>query len=131
MEVLCLDVGDARIGVARANTIAKLPEPLVTVIVDGTEIGEIAKLLEEYRAEVLVVGMPRNMSGETTEQSEKVRAFSDRMAKSISQPIVFVDESVTTKRAEELLSQFAKRSSTADVDQMSAVVILEEYLAGL
>lgn len=129
MEVLCLDVGDRRIGVARASTIAKLPEPLKTITVDGDEVEKIIATTEQLGSEVLVIGMPRNQSGEKTEQSTKVEAFSARIHEANKDfRIVFQDESVTTKKAEQLLQDYSKRNSTADVDQMAAVVILQDYL---
>lgn len=129
MEIVCLDVGDARIGVARANSVARLPEPMMTVSVDGNEINEIIKIVEELHAETIVVGMPRNLSGEKTQQSSKVEDFSAKLqATNNSLKIVFQDESLTTKKAEELLRDYSKRSTTVDIDQMSAVVILKDYL---
>ena len=58
-----LDVGEKRIGVSVADTGIRIAVPFVTVEVDGNEIQAIAEIVIKERAEVIVVGYPRNQQG--------------------------------------------------------------------
>lgn len=127
-EIIALDVGGKRIGVARASTIAKIPEPLPAVNVDGTELEQIKKLTEEYQVTKLIVGLPRNQSGEETEQSQIVRDFASKLK---GYEIVWQDESLTSVNAEVFLQQSGKNYTKADIDSFAAAQILNDYLETL
>jgi putative holliday junction resolvase len=53
-----LDIGHKRIGVAVGDSIARLAMPLMTLDVTGQEVGELRRLLDEYAASRLVIGLP-------------------------------------------------------------------------
>ncbi len=127
-EVLALDVGGKRIGVARANTVARIPEPLATILVDGTEVEQITELAKAHDVTKLVVGLPRNQSGDETAQSQLVRDFA---AKLEGFEIIWQDESLTSVNAEEILQQSGKKFSKTDVDSLAAAQILNDYLGSL
>ena len=74
-RLLCLDVGEKRIGVAVADLGVKIAIPLTTIEVDGTEIEQILRLYGRENARTLVVGYPRNQQGETTAQTVFVEEF--------------------------------------------------------
>lgn len=124
-EILALDVGSKRIGVARANTLAKIPEPLLTLNVDGTEIDAINNLASELGATKLIIGLPRNQSGEETEQTEIVRLFAQKLEHF---EIFWQDESLTSVSAEAILQQSGKKYGKAEVDALAAAQILKDYL---
>jgi putative Holliday junction resolvase len=130
-NVIALDVGDKRIGVARANTIARIAEPVTTLDATQQPIADIQRIIAEERASVVVVGLPRNMSGEETAQTAKIRAFAAQIEAACTSPVVFQDESLTSVKAEEHLSEQKKGYNKADVDALAAVYILDDYLASL
>jgi len=123
---LSLDVGERRVGVAIANVVARLPRPLVTL--DNTEQiwQEIAGLIAEHDVETLVVGLPRNLSGEDTAQTTYVRDFA---AKIEGIEIAFQDEALTSRKAENELQQRGKPFAKGDIDALAATYILEDYLS--
>lgn len=125
--ILGLDVGEARIGAAIASTVAKLPRPLPAIQNNETSFRNIAEMINKENASLVVVGIPRNLSGEETAQSLSIRAYADELAKSVDVPIEFADESLSSVRAEEMakLPEF-KAVST---DSLSACFILEEFFA--
>lgn len=125
LNIIGLDIGDAKIGVARSSTIAKLPEPLSALKNDDSFISNLQKLIDEFSVGLLVVGIPRNMKGEETKQSVKIREQAQDIKKSLSGiDIVFVDESLSSVRADDFLKNSTKQY---DQDSISACYILEEY----
>lgn len=126
--ILALDVGDVRIGVARANTIAKIAEPLVTIEMNDTAAERVAELTKEQQADCVVVGLPRNMAGDETAQTEKVRAFVAKLEDALDIPVKLQDESLTSVKAEEILEARKSGYNKGDVDALAAALILEDYL---
>jgi putative Holliday junction resolvase len=124
---LCLDVGAARIGVAVADSEVKLAVPFGFVPVDGEEIKEIARLVLLQGADTLVVGYPRNQSGEPTAQTAYVEAFTEQL-KDIVSDIVFQDESLTSVLAEQRLKSQGGRYEKGDIDAEAAAIILQDYM---
>ena len=78
--ILSLDVGERRIGVAYADTSIRIPVARGVVEVDGTEIDAIKEIYKQLEASVIVLGYPRNQSGEPTKQTRSVEGFADRLS---------------------------------------------------
>lgn len=126
-SLIALDVGEKRIGVAQADTSVRIAVAYSTLLVDGTEFQQIQKIINRERAEILVVGYPRNQSGEATEQTEYVERFVAQLA-NLGVTVEYQDESVTSIRAEELLKAQRKPYSKGDIDAVAASLILQDYL---
>jgi len=126
-QILALDVGTRRIGVAQADSVSRIAYPVMTIDVDGNELRAISELITDTDPMVLVVGYPRNQSGDPTAQTELVQAFAATL-KPCEVPIVFQDESLTSVMAEERLKNQGARYTKADIDSMAATIILTDYL---
>lgn len=126
-NIVCLDVGEKRIGVAVADMAVKIAVPFETVDVDGTEIETIAKIIVSEQADVVVVGYPRNQSGEVTAQTTYVEEFSKKL-QDLAPSIVFQDESLTSVIAEQRLASYNRPYTKADIDAQAAAIILQDYL---
>ncbi len=122
-----LDVGEKRIGVSVADTGIRIAVPFVTVEVDGNEIQAIAEIVIKERAEVIVVGYPRNQQGEATTQTDYVEKFTKRL-EYLDKKIVFQDESLTSVLAEEQLKSHKRPYSKGDIDSQAAAIILQDYV---
>ncbi len=141
MRILCLDVGEKRVGVAFADTAVKIAVPQEMIPVDGEELANIAKVCRLKNVDTLVVGNPRNSKGEETKQTEFVRQFVDKIRAFFEQKgqnlpkIFFQDESLTSVQAESNLSRRKElsRRDRADgiVDSEAAAIILQDYLESL
>lgn len=129
-DILALDVGAARIGVARASSVVRLAEPLTTITHNEQVEAVIQKLCNEHNVEVLVVGLPRGLEGQETAQTATIREFVDRLTAVVNIPIVFQDEAVTSQKAEQELQARNKPYEKGDVDALAATYILEDYLGG-
>jgi len=128
LSLVCLDVGEKRIGVAVSDGVVRIAVPLETIEVNGNEISAISQIIVSENAEVLVVGYPRNQSGEPTAQTEFVTDFVDKLKDVIDAKIVFQDESLTSVIAEQRLQSFKKPYSKADIDAQAAAIILQDYI---
>lgn len=126
--VLALDVGEKRIGVARGDTDVRLASPLTTVLVDGDEFAAIRKLYNAEQATQLVIGYPRNQSGEATKQTAYVEQFVDRLTAVEPLPVVYQDESLTSVLAEAQLKAHRRPYNKEDIDALAAALILQDYL---
>lgn len=129
-KLLCLDVGERRIGVATADTSVRIAVAQTTLEVDGTELEQIAKHIWLEGASLLVVGYPRNQQGEATKQTEFVEQFIVKLRQSdgFSTEIAFQDESLTSVLAEQRLIAQGKPYAKADIDAHAAQIILQDYI---
>lgn len=126
-NIICLDVGEKRIGIAVADTSVRIAVPFETIEVDDHEISSIVKIAITQRAEIIVIGYPRNQSGEPTAQTKYVEEFAKRLY-GIVPSIVFQDESLTSVMAEEQLAIHKKPYTKGDIDAQAAAIILTDYL---
>lgn len=125
---LALDVGEKRIGAAYFDGEVQIPQILPAILVDGKELIVIEDLIKRFSIAQLVVGYPRNQSGEPTAQSLRIESFRLNLEGTISIPIYFQDESLTSVLAEQNLKLLGKSYSKADVDSEAASLILKDYL---
>lgn len=125
-NLIALDVGEKRIGVASATTSIKIAVPITTIQVDGNEVKEIAEIAVREGVDTIVVGYPRNQSGESTAQTAYVEAFAKQLHDIAT--VVFQDESLTSVLAEQRLKSYKKPYTKEDIDAQAAVLILQDYL---
>lgn len=126
-SLIALDVGDKRIGVAHADTSVRLAVAYATIDVDGLEFERLREIIAELEPRIIVIGLPRNQSGETTAQTEKVKAFANHLER-FGINIVFQDESLTSVLAEKYLRSLGKPYAKAEIDSHAAAIILGDYL---
>jgi len=126
-SLVCLDVGEKRIGVAVADTAVRIAVAFDTIEVDGDELKKIAEIVIREGAKTVVLGYPRNQQGETTLQTQYVENFAKQL-EDIAENIVFQDESLTSVIAENRLKTMKKPYSKGDIDAQAAAIILEDYM---
>lgn len=125
-SIIALDIGEKRIGVAIASRIARLARPLVTLDNDAQFRAALDVIIRDEAVDEIVIGLPRNLSGEDTEQTDYVRKFTEQFDRDM---IRFQDEALTSKKAETELQQRGKPYQKGDIDALAATYILEDYLA--
>ncbi|MFZ1360446.1 MAG: Holliday junction resolvase RuvX [Candidatus Saccharimonadales bacterium] len=125
--LLALDVGEKRIGVAVAETAIRIAVPSATIEVDGTELQQLARMIADNDIATIVVGYPRNQSGEPTAQTVYVERFATQLD-DMGKTIVFQDESLTSVIAEDQLKALGHPYSKGDIDARAAAIILQDYL---
>lgn len=122
-----LDVGEKRIGVAVGDAGVRIAVPFETIEVDGSEVARIAQIVIDEKVDVVVVGYPRNQSGEPTAQTAYVESFASQL-RDIAPSIIFQDESLTSVLAEQRLQSYKKPYSKGDIDSLAAAIILQDYM---
>lgn len=132
MRILGLDYGDSRIGVA-ASDLLGITAQSVGLISEKNfmrQIEAVKKYCDEYKAEKIVIGMPKNMNGTIGERGEKTKLFAAELEKVTSLPIIFWDERLTTAAAHKTLeeSNVSGKKRKGILDKISAVFILQGYL---
>lgn len=126
-SILGLDLGGKRIGVAVASVAARLPRPLDLVQNDEQLLPNLEYICKSEDIKLLVVGVPRNLSGEETAQSRHLRNHGEALAKQLQLKVVFVDESLSSHRADEALA--TSKKPTVSQDSLAACFILDEFFA--
>ncbi len=128
-----VDVGKARIGVARSDPSGLIATPVVTVAraADGdADVREILAAATEHDAIEIVVGLPLSLSGGRTPSTEDAQRFAERIAGATPLPVRLVDERLSTVSAQSALSASGRntRRSRPVIDQVAAVIILQHAL---
>lgn len=126
--ILALDVGASRIGVARASVVARLAAPLTTLKNEGDIAATVKQLLETEQAGAVVLGLPRGLSGQETDQTRAVQDFGRALAAVVGVPLYWQDEAVTSAQAEAELRSRGRPYAKEDIDALSATYILEDFL---
>jgi putative Holliday junction resolvase len=122
-EFLGVDVGAARVGIARGAEVARIAEPLKTVPA-AQAIKELLELAKQNKAAGIIVGLPRSLDGNETNQTKAVRAWIDQAKASIRLPFYWQDEALTTQKAEGL----KLKTGGPGADAEAAVIILQDFL---
>ncbi|MCI7238361.1 MAG: Holliday junction resolvase RuvX [Anaerococcus sp.] len=131
-RIIGLDVGDKTIGVAVSDPMFLLAQPVETIkrTKVKNDINRLKDLIEEYEADLLVVGLPKNMNNTIGPQSMKVMSFVDLIKKEIDIEIVYEDERMTTIQSEAVLMDMKVRRENRKkyIDKIAAAFILQTYL---
>ena len=134
MRILCLDIGERRIGVATGDSGIGIATPLTTIQRRKWEqvCAELKRLLVAQQAERLIVGLPISLDGMLHQQGERIKEEGERLGTALGMAVVFWDERFSTVIAEERLQQSptGERRKTS-LDAAAAAVILESYFASL
>ena len=132
MIILGIDLGKARTGVAICDKGELLASPLTVVTEYHREqlVEKLAVLAKENKAELLAVGLPRNMDGSEGESAQNAREIGALLEEATGLPVEFVDERGTTITAHGYLNETNTRGKKRKVvvDAVAATVILEDCL---
>jgi putative Holliday junction resolvase len=121
-KILGLDFGTERVGAA--VSFGTLAEPLTVLPNDGQLLSKIKLLCAANQIDRIVLGRSENVMAEKTE------AFAQELGQVIGQPIVFEDETLSSKEVERLLreARLGKRQHRGPIDHLAAALILQRYL---
>lgn len=135
MRVLALDFGEKRIGVAVSDPLGIIAQGLTVIVRRDSEadIKEIENIVEEYKADSIVIGMPVNMDGTKGKSAEKVNEFVETLKARLNIPVYTYDERLSTKESEKFLisSDVSRKKRKQIIDKVAAQLILESYLERL
>jgi putative Holliday junction resolvase len=125
-----VDVGRARVGVARSDRDGLLATPVETMPRNAGTIGALGALIAELEPLEVVVGLPLSLSGDDTASTTDARDFARALAEAAGVPVRLVDERLTTVSAQRALHDAGRRAkgSRPVIDQVAAVIILQNAL---
>jgi putative Holliday junction resolvase len=130
MRLIGLDHGSRRIGVAIGDTETGLAfaRPALRRTSEAADLRAIGQLARDERAEIIVLGLPRNMDGSEGSQAAAARDFGKQLA-AIGLTIAYQDERLSTWQAVEQLGPRRGRDRrSGELDSAAARLILQEYL---
>ena len=136
-RILSIDYGKKRTGIAVTDPLQIIAGGLATVstseLFDWLKAYLAKESVSREQVEMIVIGEPRQPNGEPSENLARVQQFVNRWRKAVPQvPIQFYDERFTSVLAHQaMLDGGLKKKARQDkalVDEISATIILEDYL---
>ena len=132
MVILAVDLGKVRTGLAVCDKNEILASPIGTLTEKNEEIllNKIIDKIIEFKAETVVVGLPKNMDGSIGESALRAKKFAETLQEKANVPVNLWDERKTTVTAHEYLNKTNVRGKKRKsiIDTLSASIILENYL---
>lgn len=128
-NVLALDVGEKRVGVALARAGLSVALPLVTLERQAADFWhQLLQTMKQNDVTELVIGLPRGLEGQETAQTVSAQAFGQELSSQTDVPIHWQDEALTSVKAEEILKNSGKPYEKGNIDALAASLILADYL---
>ncbi len=132
MIIMSVDLGKARTGIAVSDNGESFafPKKVITEYNEEKLIDKICETAKELGAEMLVVGVPKNMDGSSGFRAEECVAVADKIKEKSGLPLSMWDERCTTVSAHTYLNMTDTRGKKRKevVDAVAATIILEDYL---
>ena len=132
MRVLALDIGDSRVGIATSDAHASLALPLKVLPLH--EVLDCApsfrRIIEDYESELLIVGLPKSLSGQEGAQAEHIRELASQISKRTQLDIRYVDERLSSKEAKRILREqgLDEKAMRGKIDMVAASLFLQAWL---
>lgn len=135
MRILGIDYGERRIGLAVSDPTGTIASPHDTIQRRPGKrppLVRLAAVARDLGVDGLVVGLPLDLNGRETEWCEVVRAFGDALGQRLGLPVDYVDERLTSVRAERAVRALGlrkvERERKGRVDAAAAALILQAWL---
>ena len=125
MNVIGIDYGVSKIGVAVGNTQTSSSSPLEIIL--NTKLGtnwlKLEAVIQEWKPQVIIIGQPFNIDGSESEMMKEVKSFADNLAEMVNIKIEFFDERLTSFEAKQM------DTSGKPIDDLAAKIILDGWLS--
>ena len=127
-SVLCLDIGNKRIGVAGCDPLGISITHLSAIFrkTFKEDLEQFSTICANRKVEGLVIGNPLDKNGKETNQSILCKNYGTKLAKCLNLPVVFINEHCSTVEAKEKFS--LKSDKTGRIDSAAAAIILQQWL---
>ena len=133
MIIMGVDLGHARTGLSLCDELEMLASPLCVVEERSPKLllQKVADAAKGHRAQLIVVGLPRNMDGSEGESAQYARDFAQKLKEASGIPVDMRDERGTTISAYSFLNSTDtqhKKNRRKIIDSVAATIILQDYL---
>ena len=127
-KILALDLGQKKIGLAIGSSFGLSSTPLMVLENNPDLLPKLSKVITEEQIDLIIIGRPRNIDGSNTDQTVKIIAMGKELMEKLKiKNYLFEDEFLSSKRANEIISQ-SKKYRASDEDMVAASLILDDYL---
>ncbi len=130
-RVLGIDFGEKRVGLALSDRSKLIASPFKTIKYFNKEdlINQLREIVIENDIENFVLGLPINMTGKDTRQTEVVRNFKKYLS-ILDVPIIYEDERLSSVSAKNslILQNIKTGYNKHEIDKTAAAIILQQYL---
>ena len=125
MRILGLDLGTKTLGIAISDELE-----IIASGIENLTYKALGEIISEYGVKEIVIGLPYHLHGEESKAVLRVRKFSAILYERFQIPVVEYDERWTTKIANAYMleADLSRKKRKENIDKMSAVVILQDYL---
>lgn len=137
-KIMALDVGDKTIGVAVSDALLLTAQGITTIDRIGIrkDTAKVLELIKEHNCGTLIIGLPLNLDGTDSVQTENVKDFKLMMDNKLMSSGMkdvktkFQDERFTTIMAEKVLieADMSRKKRKKVIDKQAAVLILQSHL---
>lgn len=132
MRILCLDVGDKKIGVSLSDPTHSIAQALKVYRRSSLkeDLKEFRNIISEYDIERIVIGLPKDLSGEIGKKAQEVMEFAGALERSMGLPVVLWDERFSTNEAHRVFdtASISHKKRKPYIDMMASQLILQGYL---
>ena len=135
MRIMGLDYGSKTVGVAISDPLGITAQAIETICrKDENKLrktwARIETLIEEYKVERIVLGLPKHMNNDIGDRAERSLEFGKMLSRRTGLEVVMWDERLTTVEAERTLieNKVRREDRKKYIDKIAAVFILQGYL---
>ncbi len=130
--VLGFDFGEKRIGIATGQVITGSASPLTTLnaVNQKPDWDAIAKIINEWHPDALIVGIPKYLDGSESEMTKRAERFSRQLEGRFKLPVHTINEALSSFEAEQELQKNKKidQHNKQEIDKMAAAIIVQSWL---
>lgn len=125
MNLLSIDYGEKRIGLATGDDETKIASPFLILENKGENfvLEEIKKICVKEKVDKIVVGMPLTLAGEVGPQAKDTQQFVEFLKNNLSVIVEMEDERFTSAMVDKLMAE----SKVKERDAVAAMIILQSY----
>ena len=134
MRILGLDLGNKTCGVAISDPTGLITRGITTIRFKSrdfdTALAEVVKIVNQEKAEKIVLGLPKNMNGTIGYQAEYCLEFKKMIEVATKLEVIMIDERLTSKEVDVIMLQadLSRKKRKQNVDKLAATIILQTYL---
>ncbi len=130
MRIMAIDYGKKRVGIALTDPFCAIAQPLLTLRIKSQKdlINRLKFIVEENGVRLILIGNPISHRGGSTDMSQEVLNFVNKLKKTLPVEVKLWDERFTSRYATNIAKDIGLRRKDVKLDQIAASLMLDEYL---
>lgn len=134
MRYIGLDLGTKTLGIAVSDSLGLIASYLKTIEFKEEEydslIMPLKEVLDEYKVNTVVLGLPKNMDNSLGFASKRSLDFKELLEKELGIEVILEDERLSTVEANNIMLEFdlSRKKRKKKKDSIAASIILQRYL---